>query len=184
MNMKMIRLMPVTILFIMVILIAGCRKSQPDNQLPPATQTGRNTFGAIINNSVWVPKGNVFATPNLQINYNPDYGNGSLTIFAYRIPDTVVNHRTNIEVLIDSIKNFNYPHTFILKSGGINDLSYTGYPCFYDTNNPETSADGSITITKFDFQNSIVSGTFSITFTKIGCPDVTITDGRFDMKMN
>jgi hypothetical protein len=182
-KMKRIYTVLATISFCLVI-ITGCRKSQPDNQLPPATQTGKNTFGALINSSIWVPKGSVFATPNLQIRYNPDYANGSLAIFAYRIPDTVINHRTHHGVLIDSIKNYSYPHTFVLRANSQNDFGYTGYPCNYDTNDPLISGKGSITITKFDYPNAIVSGTFSVSFSKNGCPDVTITDGRFDMKLN
>ncbi len=36
----------------------SCKKdADPENTLPPATQTGANTFGAVINGQAWVPNG-------------------------------------------------------------------------------------------------------------------------------
>ncbi|MFZ1262245.1 MAG: hypothetical protein WAT34_01960, partial [Chitinophagaceae bacterium] len=37
------------------VLLASCNKNV--TELPPATQTGANTFGAMVNGAFWVPKG-------------------------------------------------------------------------------------------------------------------------------
>ena len=40
--------------------LSQCKKNDinPVDQLPPATQTGANTFGCLVNRQVWLPKGN------------------------------------------------------------------------------------------------------------------------------
>ena len=171
-------------IFIALISSAGCRKSSSNvNQLPPATQTGSNTFGAMVNGTVWVPKG-FNGTANLSISYDPGYANGTLNIAAYRILDTVSFHSTALGFYIDSLNFYKFPHTFLLKSNSNNDLGYTGYPCEYNTADSLTYSEGSIIITKLDLQKGIISGTFSGMISKSSCPSVTITDGRFDMKLN
>ena len=43
---------------------------------------------------------------------------------------------------------------------------------------------GTITITRFDLPNKIVSGRFNGILKQSGCPDVNITEGRFDFVMD
>ena len=40
---------------ILIATLASCKKEVME--LPPATQTGANTFGAKVNGSLWVPQG-------------------------------------------------------------------------------------------------------------------------------
>ncbi|MGH2649337.1 MAG: hypothetical protein ACRDE8_17285, partial [Ginsengibacter sp.] len=67
---------------IFISLTAGeCKKHKPGNpvdQLPPATQTGANTFGCLINGEVFLPKGPSLG-PILQCAYqylNTSYSQG------------------------------------------------------------------------------------------------------------
>ena len=46
----------VTVLFFITITISCINKDDPEDQLPPITQTGANTFGCIINGKVLIPK--------------------------------------------------------------------------------------------------------------------------------
>jgi len=56
-------------LSIFFISIAGCKKhkSNPIDQLPPATQTGANTLGFLLNGEPWTPKGWDGSTTNLSL---------------------------------------------------------------------------------------------------------------------
>jgi len=45
-----------TALLIFAITFLNCENNDPQDQLPPITQTGANTFGAIVNGKVFIPK--------------------------------------------------------------------------------------------------------------------------------
>jgi hypothetical protein len=45
-----------TILFLFTIAFYNCENKNPQEQLPPITQTGANTFGAIVDGQVFIPK--------------------------------------------------------------------------------------------------------------------------------
>ena len=53
---------------------------------------------------------------------------------------------------------------------------------FFDRTNSLQS--GTITITRFDLPNKIVSGRFNGVLKQNGCPDINITEGRFDFVMD
>lgn len=162
----------------------GCKDSvQTDiNQLPAITQDGANTFGAIVNGKVWVPAG-FNGTPNLQYNYDPGYAYGTLNVGAYRHTDTIVNDYTLLGFAFDSLNNYQIPHSFALKPNSNVAFDYDQYPCVYAAEDSSTQSSGSITITKLDTAARIVSGTFSGVLIKAGCDTITITDGRFDIKL-
>jgi hypothetical protein len=163
----------------------SCKKTleQSTNTLPPATEVGANTLGAIIDGNVWVPAGSN-GTANLAIYYDPGYASGTLDISAYRITDTVLNDRTYLAFGVDSLNNYAIPHTFVMQPQGNTALGFTQYPCAYESTDSITRTSGAITITKLDIVGGIVSGTFSGTLIKPGCGTITITDGRFDIKLN
>ena len=60
--MKIIILKTAVLLFLTFTLI-NCTKSDDQDQLPPATQTGANTFGCLINGKVFIPKDKTGYTP-------------------------------------------------------------------------------------------------------------------------
>ncbi len=54
------------LLLLLVLVIASCSKDndqQFNPQLPPITQTGSNTFGAIINGQVMIPRNSIGYIP-------------------------------------------------------------------------------------------------------------------------
>lgn len=67
--------------------LSQCKKNEPApaDQLPPATQTGANTFGCLPNGQPWTPSGSN-GTDNYKVIYDPGYAGGSLDIRAYRYP--------------------------------------------------------------------------------------------------
>lgn len=42
---------------------------------------------------------------------------------------------------------------------------------------------GVVNLTRYDLPNGIISGTFEFTLTKPGCETITVTNGRFDIKL-
>lgn len=131
-----------------------------------------------------MPKGWNGGTSNLTISYDPGYAQGTLNIVGYRIIDSVKAHNTDLGLGIDSLNNYTIPHTFLLKGSGNAGVGYSKYICEYSSSNPNNIGSGFITITKLDTQNGIISGEFAATLYKAGCDTVTITDGRFDMKLH
>ena len=55
-----------SITMLALLCAASCKKeNKNEDQLPPATQTGANTFGCLVNGKVWIPKGfSGTGTPN------------------------------------------------------------------------------------------------------------------------
>jgi hypothetical protein len=74
MKTKTILLLLVSLLF----LQGSCKKETdrcPTYKLPPATQTGANTFGCLVNDVVFVPKlGGLFAPKPKAFSYNEETG--------------------------------------------------------------------------------------------------------------
>ena len=84
-----------------------------------------------------------------------------------------------------------YIYSINVKEEGEFDLSspddgaatFLDYPkCEYDRDST-VYREGKLTITKFDLENQIISGTFEFTLTKPGCDTIKVTQGRFDMKI-
>ena len=63
--------------------LGQCTKDDPEASLPPATQTGANTFGCLVNGQVWTPKGNN-GSSNYSVSYDPTYRKGTLNVGTYR----------------------------------------------------------------------------------------------------
>lgn len=59
---------PPLLLLAALLGLSQCKKHDPDpvDQLPPATQTGANTFGCLLNGQLWTPSGNN-SVPNYQV---------------------------------------------------------------------------------------------------------------------
>jgi hypothetical protein len=176
-------------------LLTQCRKSAPDpakpeDQLPPATQTGANTFGCLLNGQPWVPSGGgLFSNPNLLITYDPAYKGGNLAITAYRVLDSTSN-KQYIGVGGDGINQVgSYPLTTYttnpiasLRVASFSDGSKTS-PCNEYSSAPGTKATGQLILTRLDNTQGIVSGTFNFTLSQPGCDTVKVTQGRFDYKL-
>jgi hypothetical protein len=45
-----------TAILLFALTLSNCENNDPQEQLPPITQTGANTFGAIVDGQVFIPK--------------------------------------------------------------------------------------------------------------------------------
>jgi hypothetical protein len=160
-----------------LLLISNCKDREQDTTvLPPATQEGKNTGGALVNGQVWVAK---IEYPDL----NPG-GNNTEYIYSsgeYKLKVVLRNISEPTTIININIKSLNdlTNTTYYLNDGNDFGMFLKSDLLFYQTNNINT---GSITITKFDKVNKFVSGTFSFMAKNANGDIVTITEGRFDRK--
>ena len=189
----MIKFRSFTLLLLITVLFSfQCRKKHipqlvtkpPEiEQLPPATQEGKNTCGFLVNGKVWLPKGRVGnGEPNLKWWYDLGYHNGTFNINGFRYDDKEGSMFTSFSIGASNVKGV-----------GVYKLNYdqTAKAIFSDYNRkyifyPEDTIanhNSFINITTFNLQKGIIAGTFQFTLYKPGCDTVRITNGRFDIKL-
>lgn len=167
------------------VIIVSCKKDV--DELPPITQTGANTFGANVNGELWVPAGFGIAqtSPKLEVRYLPGR-------------DIIINARnfssspteTEFEIYL---RNVTTPGVYLLNTTTGKYPNSSGNYAYYlirkitPTDDWITSSQftGRVEITKTDTVNRIVSGTFEFTAQNINpsSSPLTVTDGRFDLKI-
>ena len=155
-----------------LILTAGSCKKNTENQLPPATQTGANTFGCYVNGILHSVKG---------IALNP---NGPITtsgiICTISPPYNYVNIKT-----IDYNKNGFYI-SFNFKNNKLIEGTYTEGLSFSYSNILDPSKLSKVVITRYD--SKVLAGTFEMYFLNKTNPEngqkYAITEGRFDINLD
>lgn len=164
-------------------LFAACNKEV--EELPPATQTGANTFGAKVDGKFWVPKG-----------FGPFPANDILEARFIGPTTVVINARnyasspdeTEFEILVTGITG---PGTYQLNSNVVLPTTSSSYGYYVKRRlTPEnewltsTVQTGYVTLTRVDVTNQIISGTFQFNALNIyNTPQqLTVTEGRFDVK--
>ncbi|WP_223651326.1 hypothetical protein [Hymenobacter psoromatis] len=182
------RLLPTPLLLAALLGLSQCKKSdsgpaKPEDQLPPATQTGAHTFGCLLNGQPWTPSGND-GRQNFRLTYDPSYAGGSLTIRTYRYPNDKLSYQ-NMILGGDRIAHIG-TYSFVLvgdRKAFFADHNITA-PCDDFSEAPDlTYRTGSITITKLDSISGIISGNFNFKLAKPGCDTIKVTQGRFDYKL-
>ena len=168
---------------ISIAFLAACKKEV--KELPGATQNGANTFGAKVNGVLWAPQGfgsfpandilearmagNVIIINARNFSSSPNETEFQLTIFNVTAPgvyllNTDVSHP-------DGAASYGYyvKRNITPQNEWITSSIYTG----------------SVTITRIDAVNMIVSGTFQFNALNIyNAPEpMTVTEGRFDLKI-
>ena len=156
----------------------------PDT-LPPVTQEGKNSFGSLLNGQVLIPKGNN-GRNNPSVQYDPTSANGSFSLYMYNISkgDSV---RQSFQI---GAKNLHQPGTYPITTpmtdiSIIYNKSLTGTNHVWEYNGQDIAnvkQEGSVTITKLDLNQQIISGTFSCTLIKKNSDTIRVSDGRFDVK--
>lgn len=150
------------------LIFQSCELFGDDNdspQLPEATQSGKNTFGFIINGETI----NVRNTSN----QTAIYQGGFVQFGAGGVYIVVIDPFTIGETyLFDDIG------TGISRSRYTAKVSENSF-CRYEYSD---TYQGSVTFTKIDKINYIISGTFEFSTKKDGCEDIKITNGRFDLR--
>jgi hypothetical protein len=169
-----------------VLMLVGCKKSV--DELPVPTQTGANTFGLKLNGEFWVPqKFAGISTPILNGQLSGSNLN-DLMITAQNFASEPTETQFNLY-----LKNITGPGTYQLNQTTNIYPNASGNYAYYVKRkiNPLNEwitglqYTGTVTITKWDPVNDIVSGTFEF---KAGSIDnssepITVTDGRFDIKL-
>ena len=159
--------------------LSQCKKNDdpdPVDQLPPATQTGANTFGCLVNGQAWTPQGNN-GTDNNVVSYD-----GNVNILTYRIS------KAGRQVIRIGAGIVTHTGTYSLS------LPVTqGSASYYDRGKPSPCDEffhnevsyrrGKLSITRLDLQAGIIAGTFEFIVAKTGCDTIRVTDGRFDYKL-
>ncbi|MGI8950719.1 MAG: DUF6252 family protein [Chitinophagaceae bacterium] len=168
-NMK-IQFKYIFIFFPLFISITTCKKG-----LTKATQNGANTFSCKINGNIFEP------CPKIGVPDPSLYGGLSITsIIIARVTADCYSGTPQKSVAIE-LSHFN----------GIGNYSLTdsNYVCTYIEYGPGVSVkiyksiNGTVTITKDDRTNYILSGTFEFTAENTNDVNdaVTVNDGRFDL---
>jgi hypothetical protein len=173
------------LLLAMVVGFTQCCKEKPNTKtdilgLPPATQTGANTLGFLLNGVPWTPAGNN-GTANLSISFDPGFNNGVFGISAYRI---ISGNRSSFGIGIsDSLNLLAIPLVRKLTSTSIYSAAFSKFDsCVLDSYYDSVSSSGSLTISKLDRIGGVISGEFNFKLSGLGCDTVFVTQGRFDMK--
>lgn len=168
----------ILILFSFIIIACQADDNNPISQidlLPPATQTGENTFGCLLDGQAFLPD-------NLPGAYNCYYqfvdGNYYFNVVAGNLQNP--NPSANALALKTEKKQIYQGETYqlleLLDGNAYGALSKNGY---YYTSQTET---GELTITKLDFDNNIVAGTFWYDIKDQNGVVHQIREGRFDMQ--
>jgi Family of unknown function (DUF6252) len=172
------------LLFLIIItatLLSCCKKDvaptpTPISQLPPATQTGANTAGCLLNGEAFLPIGN---SPIRLVCQYTDGLNFTVSI------DEKNNNKNHTISLISYNKPLVVGEVYKLKEYGANSIfgEYIIYnPNFneihYKTN---TVISGELKITNHNFDKATLSGTFWFDAVNSNGDKVQVREGRFDM---
>jgi len=173
---------PIILFLIFSAFVVSCKKEIIE--LPPATQSGANTFGAKVNGTIWLPKG-----------FGPFPADNLLDARKLHTGDIVITARnfssspneTELELFI---KGLTGPGTYQLNTTVGYPTTAASYGYYIERNfNPKnewiTSASytGIIQVSRYDTAAKIISGTFSFNALNLyNAPQpITVTEGRFDV---
>ena len=174
------------ILLITLTALASCSKKV--SELPESTATGSNTFGAKVDGKMWAPQGfGIMPTASiLEVNYN---GGDSYRINARNFGSSPTE--TEFEFILNGVTA---PGTYLLNqdtptypnqtaSYGSYTLRKFNLLSLWKTS-PVTA--GKVVITKIDLANKIIAGSFEFTATDTygGATPITVTEGRFDLRLH
>lgn len=145
--------------------LTGCEDddntpTNPIDQLPPATQTGANTFGCLINGEPLSITNSNLMTAIYQGGF-VQFGGGGVYM---RVLDPFT---------VNTFNDLTNRARYIIHQDNAPAL------CYYDF---EDCFEGYVKFTKIDQTNYIISGTFEFSTVNEQCDTVRITNGRFDMR--
>ncbi len=167
---------------ILFILYCSCSNDDdntpqdPISQLPPATTTGENSFGALLDGEPFIPSGGINPLDAQYHLINDEwffYVGGSKRIENFNLLSLSLS--TNARELEAG-------QTYVLVSefdvGGVSGVyGFNGE--FYDTDDQNS---GELTITRLNLNAQIISGTFFFDVIDQNGELREIRDGRFDMR--
>ncbi len=168
-----------SLLFFALLLLSCGDDDLSLEDLPPATQTGEHTFGCIVNGDVFVAQSSANGTNRgASYQYNPFDRIWNFTIYGTRENDgffTLDINSKGIEIS-EGIYNFYKENDYDYLRGEytiIKNAYIKKYWSFFN---------GQLTITRFDRQNGVCSGTFWFDAKDEETGElVEVRDGRFDV---
>jgi hypothetical protein len=157
--------MKILVYFVLLTIgIPTCNKCKhyvnPVSQLPPATQTGQNTLGCVMNGKPWTPRAGLFYFGSiLSATYDSTRHTFSLFSVCYREKEDI---NQDISIYVDSVY-----------STGLYTLyNSTDNGAFLEDNNTNCPY----------ITDSLNTGTFYFKVIVPGCGTMNVTDGRFDVR--
>lgn len=185
--------------FLVFVLLASCTKDNPTpdpaSLLPPETQTGANTFGCLINGKLLIPRDGTgtFGGANSGASLLGGYPN-STDYYELDIRDYKSERTAKILIHMQSVHLTGVDNYVIDESNGLSnvdgyDHNYLHCKIFNEATNSyqyyrSYHNSGIFKITKYDFNNRIISGIFSCKIKNSVIPndEIEIKQGRFDIK--
>lgn len=170
------------LLLLPLALLLGCKKegANPADQLPPATQTGANTLGCLVNGQPWTSQGNDGTS-----NYSISYDQSRAGVFALQTYRYQQKPNDNYQYIILEASRLYAPKTYSfqdsLNTRAVIYDKITG--CDLSSDDKATYHKGTLTITRLDLQAGIIAGTFDFVLAKPGCDTVRVTQGCFDKRL-
>jgi hypothetical protein len=171
-----------SILCLAVLFFASCKKTI--TELPPATQTGANTFGAKVDGALWVPQGFGPIPDNTILKALLVQGDLEITAKNF-------SHSPNETEFYIFIKNVTGEGTYPLNTTMNHPGTGASYGYYVKRNiNPQdewitsSTQTGAVIITKLDTINHFASGTFYFSAGSIydASHILGVAEGRFDVK--
>ena len=160
----------------------ACKKEV--TELPPATQTGANTFGLKINGEMWVPKGFAGLPDNDKL-VAKLLGN-VLIITAQNFESSPTETEFELRIFGVTGTGTYSMNTNTTYPGGPTSYGYHVKRRFSPLDEWITSSTqtGSVTISRLDTTAQIVSGTFSFNAGNLvnAVQTIAVTEGRFDVR--
>jgi len=168
------------LILIALLSISSCKKknANPKEVLPAATMEGKNTFGAMVNGKVWLPKGrpHLFQS-NFQVIYDPSYEGGSFDLRVFHVSEGSRTYESFYIYMLPLSKT----GTYRLGDPQSGTVMHVSPDCYYER---EDKVEGTLEITKLDLEKGIIAGRFEFTIEKPGCATIRVTEGRFDKRFS
>ena len=159
----------------------SCDKNDDDSpqdlisQLPPATQVGANTFGALLDGEPFIPRGGI--NP-LDCQYQLINGERFFALQGNRRDEEFNLIGLSLSTIAkDLFENTSYD-LLEERDGNVTGM-YSFNGDFYPTNMANS---GKLTVTRLDLNSQIISGTFYFDIIDQNGNLREIRDGRFDMR--
>lgn len=174
-----------TFLLCSCFFLIACEKDI--ESLPEATQTGAHTFGARVDGELWVPQKSALSSSDLLLEARFSGTNG---VFINARNFSASPTETEFEIYLENVTGTG---TYLLNQNTDkypNESASYGYFIkrqLMPLNDWITGAvhTGSVTLTRYDIPNGIISGIFEFNAKSIDSTAATlkVTDGRFDIKI-
>ena len=169
----------ITILVLLLLMIAiSCKKKQdPEPDLPPETQEGKNTFGCMLNGKLWR---NTADQPGFPALYAQVQGGGWVDIYAWNRNGSDVSEY--VSFVCDSLNQEGiYNLKNIINKASANYVNVKQNIHVSTANTSLIQNEGVLTITKYDKIRKIIAGRFWFKVQKQGGILYDVSDGRFDI---